>query len=515
MSKKRVNFKMVGFIVVVIAVIVGLGAILGPQVMKEMKGSQSDNTNVSSSTANKKTASSKETVKISIDEWIGYKSLLDANGGLKTKKGSINDNLGINVEYVLANDPDVSSAALIKGDLSGAGYTVNRYAFLQSKFKDANVNVVMPFITNYSNGGDGIVSKSDIAGIEGLAGRRIAVAQFSESHAMLEWLVKNSSLTEQQQKGIRDSLVFFNTPEDAGKAFFADQVDAAATWEPFLTQAKEKAGSKILFDTSMSTNLILSGMTFRQDFLDKNPEFLTKWIEGCLEASAMYTTDFNYIRAMPMFELMSDDEIVEMTLGAKLTTWKDNKDLLSDTAVLMYKDMANIWVSMGEKAYPDMANTAITCKYVDMLKDKYSNDSKQNVSNQKTFNTEEKEQVKAIDNKESLMSKRLDIKFQPDSTAISEESYPALAEFAETAKILDGVFIQIEGNTAKVSNSDGVEFSKKRANSIAKYLQSQGVDASRFIIVGNGDTNPIGDNNTEEGKAANRRTDIFFKVVGY
>ena len=34
-----------------------------------------------------------------------------------------------------------------------------------------------------------------------------------------------------------------------------------------------------------------------------------------------------------------------------------------------------------------------------------------------------------------------------------------------------------------------------------------------MVIVGNGDENPISDNNTSEGKALNRRTDMFFKVV--
>ena len=523
MAKKKVNGRVLGFWIGLIVLLGAGAAILVPQVAKEVKNNvnnthqESTTTSDSSSkSAGATNTSSKDAVKISIDEWIGYKSLLDANGGLKTKKGSINDKLGINVEYVVINDSNTSSAALVKGDLAGAGYTVNRYAFLEDKFKNAGVDIVMPFITNFSNGGDGIVSKSEINGIEGLVGYKTAVARFSESHAMLEWLIQNSSLNKDQQQQVRDGFVFFDTPEDAGKAFFADQVDAACTWEPFLTQAKGKAGAKILFDTSMSTNLILSGMTFRQDFLDKNPNFTSKWIQGCLEASSMYTTDFSYVREMPMFELMSDEEIIEMCAGAKLCTWQDNKTLLSDTAILMYRDVANIWNDMGEKAYPDEASNAFTTKYVDELKSIYESDSVQNSSSDvKDFSAEKKEQAQAVDNREALMSQRLDIKFQPDSIEISQDSYPALNQFAETAKILDGVFIQIEGNTAQVPGSDGKEFSKKRANSIAKYLQAQGVDATRFIIVGNGDSNPIGDNNTEEGKAANRRTDIFFKVVGY
>ena len=43
-----------------------------------------------------------------------------------------------------------------------------------------------------------------------------------------------------------------------------------------------------------------------------------------------------------------------------------------------------------------------------------------------------------------------------------------------------------------------------------------GVDTNRLIVIGNGDSNPIADNSTEEGKSLNRRVEVFFKkVVGY
>ena len=48
---------------------------------------------------------------------------------------------------------------------------------------------------------------------------------------------------------------------------------------------------------------------------------------------------------------------------------------------------------------------------------------------------------------------------------------------------------------------------------VAKYLQGEGIDSSRFIIVGNGGSKPVASNSTEEGMAKNRRTDIVFKIV--
>lgn len=505
---RRINFKAVIGYLIILAVIISIACFLIPQIIREYKNNKVGVQNGG------EVFITDETVRISIDEWIGYDSLLQANGGLKTKVGSINHRNGISVEYVPIQDGNTSSAALIKGEIQGAGYTVNRYAFLQNKFDTAGVEVVMPFITNYSNGGDGIIANANIKSIEDLAGKKIGVTRFSEAQTLVEWLIANSSLTSEQQQQIRNAMVYFETPNEAAEAFFAGQIDAAATWEPYLTQAKSTKGARVLFDTSMSTNLILSGVIFRQDFLDTHVDFMKKYIDGALEASSLYKVKFDAIRELDTFKLMSDEEIIGMAEGAKLCTWKDNMNLLSKEAVTMYRDMATIWNKVGELAYPNKAQAAFTDKYFSLLEDKYASLTYENDSEEK-FTDEKKKEALSIDNREALMSKTLDIRFEPDSVIISEESYQMLNEFAETAKILDNVFIQIEGNTAKVPGSDGVEFSKKRANSVAKYLQAQGIDIDRIIIVGNGDTNPKGDNDTEEGRVLNRRTDVFFKVVGY
>ncbi len=450
-------------------------------------------------------------VRISLDEFIGWKPLIYANGGLTTKEGSINARNGIRVEYVITNDATISSSALIDGDLQGAGYTVNRYSFLQSKFDEAGVSVVMPYITNYSNGGDGIIATSDIRSVEDLVGKRIAVPRYSEAQTLVEWLIRNSSLTSEQIEQIRGDIVYFETADETAKAFFSGAVDAAATWEPYLTQAASSTDSRILFDTSMGTNLVLDGLVFRTDFVERNGDFVVKLIDGALEANSMYLREFDSIKVMPMFELMTDDEIAEMCKGVSVATWADNVSLLGNGAVEMYKQMSNIWISIGEQAYPDKASTAFTNKYVNQLLGKYPTTD---VTSFK-FTEDGRKAAADISNNSALLSVTLNIKFETDSYIISRDSYPELVEFAKTAQILNGVYIQIEGNTAKVPGDDGVEFSYKRALSVAKYLQALGVDSERFIIIGNGDRNPVATNETEEGREENRRTEVFFKVIGY
>ena len=452
-------------------------------------------------------------VRISIDEWIGYKSLLDANGGLTTAPGSIFDKLGLNVEFVVMNDYAASSTSLISGDLAGAGYTVNRYAFLQSKFNNAGVEVVMPFITNYSNGGDGIIANSDITTIKDLVGKKIAVPEFSEAQTLVEWLITHSNLSEEQIKNIRGNMKYFNSAEETGQAFFAGEVDAAATWEPYLTMAASSTDSRILFDTSDGTNLILSGIIFRKDFLEANEGFMEKFIEGVLEASVMYKTNFDYVRGMTLFQTMEDSDIIDMANGADLATWGQNMKLLTSDAVSMYEDMANIWIQVGESAFPNHAADAFTSEYMEKLRSKYEGTDM--ASTEKKFDDDK---TVIIESPEALLEYSADIQFELNSYEISVESYPELDEFVKVAKVLNGVYIQIEGNASQraegVSDAQIREFSRQRAQSIANYFIQHGIEEERIIIVGNGDSNPL---NAENPAAAeNRRTEIFFKTkMGY
>lgn len=457
-------------------------------------------------------------VRISLDEWIGWKSLIDANGGLKTAPGSLNALSGLNIEYVAMNDATMSSSALINGELSAAGYTINRYSFLQDRFNNVGLDVVMPFITNYSNGGDGIIATANIKSVKDLAGKKIAVPRFSEAQTLVEWLIRNSSLTEKEQKAIRKSMVYCETADDAARMFFSGSVDAAATWEPYLTQAKNSTESGILFSTEMSTNLILDGLVFRQDFLVENPDFLPKLIDNALQAAPMYKTEFAYIRQMPMFGLMSDEEIIDMASGADLCTWKDNRELLNGVAKSVYHDMAEIWQGIGEVAYPDEAENAFTDKYLLMLSDKYAGmvDEK----SESNFTDANRMIAFEADNDDALLGYNIDIKFALNSWEIQRVSYEELDRFVEIAKILNGAYIQIEGNASLrnrgVTDAQIVEFALGRAEAVAKYFESKGIDRERIITTSNGDSNPIADNSTEAGRAANRRTDIYFKVVvGY
>lgn len=465
--------------------------------------------------SNKDVTNEDVTINLSLDEWIGWEPILYANQGFETKDGSIFDELGIDVKIHIINDADASSNALIKGDLSAAGYTLNRTSFLSGKFADAGLDVVMPVFTNYSDGGDGIIAMSNITSIEDLVSAKIGVPKFSEAQSMVVWFINNSDLTDEQKSTIINNLVLLDDAEQTGQAFFAGSLDVAATWQPYLSYAEDSTDSHILFDTTFSNKLILDGIVFRSDFAEAHPDVVSKFIDGIFIALEEYESDFDTIRnIMPMFAGMSDEDIAATRMDAGMMDYAANVKTLENDCPIIYSDMCDVWESIGETVNRSLSETLFDTSYVKDLSDKYSSVT---VPAPKVVEITEEQRTEALDIP-SMLTKSCTIEFHPDTAKFQDNAEAAaiLDEFVEIAKILDGTIIQIEGNlnyNGKIYSGDSL--STKRAETVKKYFVANGIDANRIIVVGNGNSKMIVDPaGSVEDTMPNRRTDIFFKTVG-
>lgn len=476
------------------------------------KNKISGNNNVNTNTSEPDTNTDDATINLSLDEFIGWKSIIDAEAL------GYYDAEGIDVNINVINDATQSSNALIKGDLNAAGYTINRTAFLSNKFSEAGVDVVMPFITNYSNGGDGIIAKSSIQSVNDLVNAKIAVPEFSEAQTLVAWFVDKSDLSQEDKDKIMDNLILFATADDTAKAFFAGQVDVAATWEPYLSQAQSMTDAHVLFSTKSSSSLVMDGIVFRKDFAEAHPDVIQKFIRATLKASEAYATEFDAIRqVMPMFSTSTDEEIVSNTENAKLTTWKDNKDLLNGTAKTIYTDMCGIWESLGETVNRNAVDTIFDDFYIEAIANDFDS-TETSVDTSNTVVTEDNKQ-EVLDT-QALLSKSASVNFIINTSKFSDPAAAsqALDEFIDIAKVLDGAIIEIAGNTDPNPTSDpedtyNKKLSEQRAETVKKYFVMNGIDANRIVTVGNGSSNPVAPNDTEENKALNRRTDVSFKII--
>lgn len=459
-----------------------------------------------------------KTINISLDEWIGWKEIIDSNGGLTTQPGSIYDKLGINVNISIINDATQSSNALISGSLDAAGYTVNRTAFLSNKFSEAGVDVVMPYITNFSNGGDGIIAKSSITSVTDLVNAKIGVPQFSEAHSLVVWFVNQSDLTEEEKQQIINNLIFFETPDEAAKAFFAGQIDVAATWEPYLTQAQNMSDAHILFSTASSSSLIMDGILFNKEFVDKYPEVVTAFIDGALQGADLYETDMTSIKkVMPMFSTSSDEDIISNCQSAKLMTYADNMNVLNGTAKSIYTSMCDVWSSVGENVNKDIVDDIFDDTLISTLASKYDQNDVTETDANVTITEENKQE--AID-AEALLQKSATVNFIVSTAKFTDaaEATQTLDEFIDIAKVLDGTIIEIAGNTDPNPDIDPDDtankmLSQQRAETVKQYFVLNGISPDRIVVVGNGSSNPVVDNDTPEHRAMNRRTDVSFKCL--
>ena len=101
------------------------------------------------------------------------------------------------------------------------------------------------------------------------------------------------------------------------------------------------------------------------------------------------------------------------------------------------------------------------------------------------------------------------ITFKTDSSDINSSFYPVLNSVAKVLNKYSNSTILVSGHTDSTGNSDyNLNLSRERAQSVASYLQGQGIKSTRFEVLGMGSSNPIASNSTAEGRAQNRRVEL-------
>lgn len=100
----------------------------------------------------------------------------------------------------------------------------------------------------------------------------------------------------------------------------------------------------------------------------------------------------------------------------------------------------------------------------------------------------------------------LPINFENNSAAIKNESEALIQTYADFLKQYTNYSAKIVGYTdSKGSESYNQKLSEKRAQAVMANLVNKGVNPKQVSALGKGETNPIADNKTAEGRAANRR----------
>ncbi len=106
------------------------------------------------------------------------------------------------------------------------------------------------------------------------------------------------------------------------------------------------------------------------------------------------------------------------------------------------------------------------------------------------------------------------ITFASNSADISSSFYPTLNSLVQVFKEFNKNGIDIVGHTDSTGSQQlNQDLSNRRARSVAAYLESNGVPASRISSFGAGSSQPIASNDTTAGRAQNRRVEINLRPL--
>ncbi len=451
---------------------------------------------------------------VAINTWAGHAPGIVYNNGMEPNAGSgYKKNYGMDVKFVLIEDPAAKLAAFRKGDIDIMWDTVDNWAREASILAEQGQSAKSVMMQDWSRGGDGIVSLSSIKSIEDLKGKKIACTQFTPSHFLLLYLLAQSGLTPDERNLIEKNIIFTGDASLAAAAFRSKNVDAAVTWEPDLSGAAQARGdeARILVTTASATNVIADTLVARQDVIDKAPETVRAFVDGWFKGIEQMRDNPNPSNAVVGQALKLDGETVSgMLSGLKLTPYADNAqfygltgskahfETLFDTAFVIWRKKGLVNKSISAKDWSDS-------RFVQALAANYPSQT-----------VEEKPVVaKAPTEKDvPILKQQIQVQFTPGSDEIMAGSFFLLDKLGELMTSFGSTVLRVEGNTDNTgAQSVNAPLSERRAIAVKNYILKNfpNIPPSRFQTIGRGAGNPVAPNETEAGRQLNRRTDI--KVI--
>jgi NitT/TauT family transport system substrate-binding protein len=248
-------------------------------------------------------AAQAEPLRIRYSIWVGYGPLfVAAEKGFFAKEG-------VEVELIRIEDDTATLAALFAGQIDALATATQVTVASNEPDEEALACVLM---LDDSRGGDGILATNDIQTIADLKGRSVAFGHRSVSQFYVNVLLREVGLSE------ADIEVVDLRTEEAVETFMMQEVDAAVTWEPYLSEGRNVAHGHLLTDTSERPGLIGDCLATKASiFNDRKQEF--RAVARAWDAAVRYVDEHpaeaNEIIARSMGDWLADPSVVAEILG--------------------------------------------------------------------------------------------------------------------------------------------------------------------------------------------------------
>ncbi len=489
-------------VLIIILAVVGLGAYFGFPYLG--KGSKAD-------------------LRGGMNNFVGFAPGIDMNGGAQPNKESrMYKEFGLLFEAVRMDDMGKLNDALKNGDLDFIFTTTDVSPIGMDKSSDlAKMSVAQFLKIDDSRGADVFIVDQSIKSIDDLKAKngkkiKIACALGWPSNTLLAKTLEAGGLTEQDVE-----ILPMADPSAAKQAYITGNADATVVWSPDDEECLKSRPSRVLTSTTLMPNIIMDGFIARKDVLVKKHDAFVKLAKAWLTANSEMKIMANMERAAQTYKVafqVSDDVSVILDGMKKIhfATYGDNMnffglsmDFSGITGQQLYTKMARVYKTGYGNNMTDIVPWA-DASYANIVQDITGLTGDAHAAESQVKFTSASD---AIANAPAIATKRLTVNFATNSFVLTPEEKDNIErEIGGSMNDFAGFRVRIEGNSDNVGDrNSNIILSKKRAQSVADYLVSQyKFDKNRFTVVGNGPDKPISTNVTEEGRAANRRTDFEF-----
>jgi NitT/TauT family transport system substrate-binding protein len=449
-------------------------------------------------------------IRVAIVTWGGYAGGIVANGGFAPRADSVfQKDFGIQVEMLVIDDFEKSRDAFrAGGDKGGVDImwsTVDAYALEYGGLRRLEPRAILQY--DWSRGGDAIAVDASIKSVADLRGRKLACAEATPSHYFALFALSQGGLSNRDVQ-----WVFTSSAVEAANVFKAGQVDAAVSWSPDVyIAARERSGGHILASTREASNLIADIFVARGDFLKSHPEearrFVAGWLKGVEMANA--SPDRTAALLAQSFSGISLEDAKGMLQDVKLPTYAENRAFLASQGLVtyhtIYKTAQGIWRKIGKISEVFEPYQTLDSSFLESAAEFFP----QAGEAAPEFEFAPRPRSTAA----PILTKTVSV-FFPTGSGVLDENAKAVLDLqaVELAATFGSSYLRIAGNTDNVgSRETNVRLSRVRAEAVAAHLVSRGFDRDKFEVVGHGPDRPVASNDTEEGRARNRRTD--FEVI--
>lgn len=461
--------------------------------------------------------SSDNPLKVSIVSFHGYAPALVANGqSLKTESGSLFDREGLNVEFVIQDDIPTLSTIFEAGTAQCAWRTSDFWAQEQPNLRNSGHDAKAVMIVDNTRGADAIIAKDpSIRSVEDLAGKKLALLQFTPSHGMSIDAIDNSSLSARKKQTVEYVYI---AAEDglAGvrAALESGSVDAAALWDPDLSLALRATRGHVVYSTKTASNLIFDVIVCDQRVLD-NPQgreavqkLVNGWMKGVDAAKANPDGAVDaLVKTEEFFTLLAKDEgkpfVKKLFDNLLWTGVADNARILGMSGGTnhyerVYQRFDQIYRAAGALANPkspviapqDSFDTSFIRKLYDA-----STSAQVEAKKVETYTAVEREEAVQAP---ATVTKPVIVNFGSGQSALSKRAERTIdTDMVPFIENNGSAYFEISGNTDSTGNlAVNNRLSQARAEAVVDYLSKQWeFPRERFKIVGNGPNKPLCDEN--------------------